>query len=77
MPSKKIRPNLDVAIALLGGIEKTSRALNISRDILYRWRKGLTPIPGERAIEIENLTQGYVKRSDLRPDFWPPDESED
>lgn len=71
MPSEKLRPNLDVAIAFLGGTNKTTEKLNVSPRTLYRWRKGIRQIPGEVAIEIERLTDGYVKRSDLRPDFWP------
>lgn len=75
MPSENLRPNLDVAIAFLGGTNKAAKKLNVSTRTLFRWKKGIRQIPGEVAIEIERLTNGYVKRSDLRSDFWPPEDA--
>lgn len=45
-----------------------NRGLKASRQALHKWHHGV--IPASRALEIEELTQGLVKREDLRPDLY-------
>jgi len=47
----------------LGGIPILSKNLNVTRHAIYRWYK--IGIPPARAIEIEKLTNGKFKASNL------------
>jgi DNA-binding transcriptional regulator YdaS (Cro superfamily) len=40
---------------------------------LYKNKKG---VPAEYCAAIEHITGGRVTRSDLRPDIWPPETSD-
>jgi DNA-binding transcriptional regulator YdaS (Cro superfamily) len=60
---------LDIAVARLGGQGAMGRALGISRQAVGQWiEKGACPV--ERAVEIEELTEGVVTREMLRPDIF-------
>lgn len=45
-----------------------SRGLDVTRQALHKWHHGV--IPASRALELEELTEGSVKREDLRPDLY-------
>jgi hypothetical protein len=47
----------------LGGIPALSKKLNITRHAIYKWYR--IGIPPARAIEIENLSNGKLKASNL------------
>lgn len=59
---------LNRAIAALTSLTALAEALKVSRATIYNWGRG--KVPGEAAIEIERVTGGVVKRSELRPDLW-------
>jgi DNA-binding transcriptional regulator YdaS (Cro superfamily) len=63
-------PNaLDYAAAILGGKGKLCLALKLHRQNLYSWRKaGKVPLP--RALQIEELTGGRVRKEWLVPGFF-------
>jgi DNA-binding transcriptional regulator YdaS (Cro superfamily) len=60
---------LDHAIEAAGGIGALARALGLSHPAIANWQK----IPAERVLSIEAITG--VRRSVLRPDLYPMDES--
>ena len=63
-------PILLEAIQALGGPSKLARALGISRVAVNQWKRA----PYQRAIQIDELSQGRFPRSRLRPDIWPPND---
>jgi DNA-binding transcriptional regulator YdaS (Cro superfamily) len=64
--------SLRVAAAYLGGLGRLALKLDLSRQAIYKWRDN--GIPLKRALEIERLTEGRVKASDLCPGvFNEPD----
>lgn len=38
--------------------------------LIYQWASGVRPVPIERCLDIERVTDGAVRRRDLRPDDW-------
>jgi DNA-binding transcriptional regulator YdaS (Cro superfamily) len=55
-----------------GSDYKLAKALGIAPASITKWkRKGYVPI--ERAIAIEKLTGGAIKREELRPDIFKID----
>lgn len=42
-----------------------------SQGLVSQWESGVVAISAERAIQIEQVTDGVVTRGDLRPDLWP------
>ncbi len=49
----------------------TERGSPATQSLVSQWESGNTAISGDRAIEIERVTDGEISRGDLRPDFWP------
>lgn len=52
-------------------------APKVTQGLVWQWltwlrnpKKG-TRVTAERAVEIESITAGEVKRGDLRPDLYP------
>lgn len=60
-------PPLDRAASALGGRDRLTAALGISRRTFFLWKS--SRIPAERVVEIERITG--VARHELRPDLWP------
>lgn len=54
------------AIKQAGGIVALGRALGISHNSIYSWRR----IPSERVLEVERITG--ISRHELRPDVFGP-----
>jgi len=54
------------------GIDRDAltRALNSSRNTIDQIAGGFIRVGPHRALEIERLTNGHVKASDLRPDIF-------
>jgi len=48
--------------------EGVAKALMVSQPSVAQWFK--TGIPIKRAIQIEEVTKGVIKREDLRPDIF-------
>lgn len=48
-----------------------ARQLGVSEMTISRYARGEIVIPAERAVEIEDATDGWVPRNELRPDLWP------
>ncbi|MAM87538.1 MAG: chaperone [unclassified Hahellaceae] len=62
------------AIEQLGGPKRVSELLDCSPQAVCKWMS--TQIPAERAIQLENVTNGSIKCRDLRPDLYPNPTSE-
>lgn len=45
--------------------------VGVSQGLVWQWLDGRTRITAERAIEIEDKTDGEITRHDLRPDLYP------
>lgn len=42
-----------------------------TQSLVSQWEKGDVTLTPERVIQIEQVTEGAIQRSDLRPDLWP------
>lgn len=45
-----------------------ARMIGVKRPSLEQWVRGERPLPLDRAMQIERLVVGRVKREELRPD---------
>lgn len=57
------------AAGILGSKAKMAKLLNVRPPTVNQWCSGIRPIPAARAIQIETLTEGQVKREALCPSF--------
>jgi len=48
--------------------DELAKALKVSQPSVAQWLK--TGVPVKRAVEIEQVTDGVIKREDLRPDIF-------
>jgi len=46
--------------------------IGVSQGLVHQWLDGKTQITGDRARDIEKLTNGEVTRMELRPDLFGP-----
>jgi len=86
MPKKTLedRPKKSLlsAISHFGSVSNFSNKLGVKSQLVYIWlsayEKGNLPkaTPPKRCIMIEKITNGIVKRSDLRPDIFNESEGE-
>ncbi|MBU2852924.1 transcriptional regulator [Acidithiobacillus ferriphilus] len=60
---------LHKAIQLFGSQRRLALALNLSPMAISHWMK-TQQVPYDKAIRIEQATQGAVPRWELRPDLW-------
>ena len=58
------------AIKLAGGQAELGRRLGVSPAAINQWSAGRRPIPAGRCVAIEKVTDGVVRRWDLRPYDW-------
>ncbi|OCG33673.1 MULTISPECIES: transcriptional regulator [unclassified Gilliamella] len=57
------------AIDFFGGSQvKTAKKLNVSKSQVWQWLNNVNAIAIEKAIDIEDKTNGAVKCEELRPD---------
>lgn len=45
-------------------------AIGVHPVMVSQWVGGIKPVPIERCVDIERVTEGAVTRRDLRPDDW-------
>lgn len=51
-----------------GNATRLSRDLDVDQSLVSLWASGARPIPAERCLEIEKITEGIVTCEELRPD---------
>ena len=66
--SKNILKAYKKALEIIGSKSELSRKLGLSRQSVTDWN--VLKIPPKHVVKIEQLTNGKVKRSDLRPDLY-------
>lgn len=59
---------LKKAIKYMGGRKALADALGLTVMAVHQWES--RRVPPERAVQIERLTGGKVRRIDLRPDLY-------
>lgn len=57
------------AAKLIGTKAEMARQLDVKPPTVSQWCSGERPIPAARAVQIETLTQGQIKRESLCPGF--------
>lgn len=57
------------AILILGSATKLADALGITSATVSNWKKNKALPSYMNAMKIEKLTEGQIKKTDLRPDF--------
>lgn len=57
------------AIKIMGGTSALARALDLTPSSVSIWLRGGT-VAAHRAIQIEHVTKGAVKKEQLRPDIF-------
>lgn len=45
-------------------------AVGVTQSMAWQWISGRRPIPIERCVAIERVTNGDVSRAELRPEDW-------
>jgi len=58
------------ACGILGGAAALAKQLGVTVGAVYQWKAGARPVPIERCVEIERITDGAVSRIHLRPSDW-------
>lgn len=53
-----------------GGMGPFAKHMKIKTSQVHQWTAGLRPVPLEKCIEIERLTEGQVTRYHLRPELF-------
>ena len=56
------------AFKAVGSGSELARRLGVHVSMPSQWAMGHRPIPAERCIEIERITNGAVRCEELRPD---------
>lgn len=64
------RRHIQRAITLAGSQSKLAEQLDISQQNVSRLMTRATRVPAELAVAIEKVTEGRVRKSDLRPDLF-------
>jgi DNA-binding transcriptional regulator YdaS (Cro superfamily) len=54
-----------------------ARKLKVGESSINHWRNGTRRISPLLALRLENLTNGLITRSELRPDIYPPENTEE
>lgn len=57
------------------GVTKLAQLLGCSKQLVSHWRVGRLRVTAERAMEVESVTGGLIRKEDLRPDLWPKQEA--
>lgn len=57
------------ASRLLGSQAEMARLLRVTAPTVNQWCSGERAVPAKRALQIETLTEGRIKKSDLCPAF--------
>jgi DNA-binding transcriptional regulator YdaS (Cro superfamily) len=71
MYMRKQNPHVIRACKLVGSQSLLAAQLKVTPPTVNQWVKGTRPVPAAYCKAIEQVTNGEVTRSDLRPtDFW-------
>lgn len=73
MARKTLRPAsraIQRAIAHLGSQQALAAKLGVRQSAVSKWLYGSIAMTAERAVQIEEATDGAVRREDLRPDLF-------
>ncbi|SCC31873.1 transcriptional regulator [Gilliamella intestini] len=66
---KKKNQAIKKVVDFFGGSQvETAKKLNVSKSQVWQWLNNVNSIAIEKAIDIEDKTNGAVKCEDLRPD---------
>lgn len=57
------------AAKIIGSKAEMARLLDVRPPTVSQWCSGERPVPAARAVQIETLTQGQVRRECLCPGF--------
>jgi DNA-binding transcriptional regulator YdaS (Cro superfamily) len=57
------------ASRLLGSQAEMARLLRVKAPTVNQWCSGERAVPAKRALQIEALTEGQIKKADLCPSF--------
>lgn len=57
------------ASRLLGSQAELARLLRVTAPTVNQWCSGERAVPAKRALQIEALTEGQIKKVDLCPSF--------
>ncbi|WP_095058056.1 Cro/CI family transcriptional regulator [Pseudomonas sp. Irchel s3f7] len=57
------------ASRLLGSQAEMARLLQVTAPTVNQWCSGERAVPAKRALQIEALTEGLIKKADLCPTF--------
>lgn len=60
---------LGIFIKSYGG-SRLAKTLGVSKGLVSSWRNGRYPVPPVKCLEIQNLSMGAVKASELRPEIF-------
>jgi len=52
------------------GLQGLADRCGVTYQAVLKWQRG--KVPAERAVQLEEVTDGLINRSELRPDLWPP-----
>lgn len=58
------------ASSIAGSQAALARLLGVTPPVVSEWIKKSRPIPADKCVSIEKITNGLVSRRDLRPDDW-------
>jgi DNA-binding transcriptional regulator YdaS (Cro superfamily) len=58
------------ACEIAGGKAALARLIGVSPPTVQQWANGSRPVPLDRCVRIEQVTNGAVTRKDLRPNDW-------
>lgn len=56
------------ACQLVGGLTHLAKLLDVKPPTVSQWLSASRPIPAERCVQIEEVTDGQVRCEELRPD---------
>lgn len=57
------------ASRVLGSQAEMARLLRVTAPTVNQWCSGERAVPAKRALQIEALTEGQIKKADLCPTF--------
>ena len=61
---------VETASNLVGGMALLARMIGVAPPTVYEWKTYKRPVPAGRCVLIEQVTNGWVTRRELRPNDW-------
>ena len=59
---------------ICGSQSKFAKELGVTRSLITMWLKQNAKIPAKHIIPIEKITNKQIKRWEIDPEIYPPDE---